>query len=69
MIEKWIVRHWKALCSGCVLMGIAIRAVYASRGYIAIGGEWAIIPIAFLIEQSIRARRREARRRCRNIRT
>ena len=49
-------------------MAAAVRMAYAQRGYAAIGGEWAIIPIVFLIEWFIKARRREARRKCRNTR-
>ena len=64
MLERWIVKHWIALSVGCLLM----RMAYAQRGYAAIGGEWAIIPIVFLIEWFIKARRREARRKCRNTR-
>lgn len=45
-----------------------VMMTYAQRGYAAIGGEWAIIPIVFLIEWFIKARRREARRKCRNTR-
>ena len=63
MLERWIVKHWIALSAGCLLMAAAVRMAYA-----AIGGEWAIIPIVFLIEWFIKARRREARRKCRNTR-
>lgn len=68
MLEQWIVKHWIALSAGCLLMAAAVRMAYAQRGYAAIGGEWAIIPIVFLIEWFIKARRREARRKCRNTR-
>lgn len=40
-----------------------MRMAYAQRGYAAIGGEWAIIPIVFLIEWFIKARRREAQKK------
>lgn len=50
MLERWIVKHWIALSAGCLLMAAAVRMTYAQRGYAAIGGEWAIIPIVFLIE-------------------
>lgn len=63
MLERWIVKHWIALSVGCLLMAAAVRMAYAQRGYVAIGGEWAIIPIMFLIEWFIKARRREARRK------
>ncbi|MCC8066391.1 MAG: hypothetical protein LIO94_04735 [Clostridiales bacterium] len=66
MLERWIVRHWIALCVGCVLMGVALRLAYMERGYIAFGSEWAIVPIVFLAEKQIRVRRRRARRKCRN---
>lgn len=68
MMERWIVKHWIALSMGCSLMAVAVRIAYAQRGYIAIGSEWAIIPLMFLVEWFIRTRRREARKRCRNTR-
>lgn len=67
MLEKWIVRHWIALCVGCVLMGFALRIAYAERGRMGFGGEWLIIPMVFAVERHIRKcrRRRNARvRRC-----
>ena len=54
MLEKWIARHWIALCVGCVLMGIALRVAYAERGYMAFGSEWLIIPVVFVAERYIR---------------
>lgn len=54
MLEKWIIRHWIALCVGCVLMGIALRIAYAERGYMAFGGEWLIIPAVFAVEGYIK---------------
>ncbi|MCJ7861271.1 hypothetical protein MUB48_07575 [Blautia sp. NSJ-157] len=68
MLERWIVKHWIALSVGCLLMAMAVRIAYAKRGYAAIGFEWAIIPIVFLVEWFFKARRREARRKCRNTR-
>ena len=58
MLEKWIIRHWIALCVGCVLMGIALRIAYAERGYMAFGGEWLIIPAVFAVEGYIKKMRR-----------
>lgn len=58
MIETWIEKHWMALCAGCVLMGISLRAVYVERGYMAIGSEWMIIPMVFAIENCIKKCRR-----------
>ena len=58
MLEKWIVRHWIALASGCVLTGIVLRITYATRGQLVIGGEWLIIPALFLIEYFIREGKR-----------
>lgn len=68
MLERWIVKHWIALSVGCLLMAAAVRITYTQRGHAAIGGEWAIIPIVFLIEWFVKAKRREARRRCRHMR-
>ena len=68
MLERWIARHWIALITGCLLMGIAIRVAYNERGYAAVGSEWLIIPVVFFIEHIIRNKREEERRRCRNMR-
>ncbi|HIY02373.1 MAG TPA: hypothetical protein IAA26_11100 [Candidatus Blautia faecipullorum] len=54
MLERWIVKHWLALCIGCLGMGAALRVTYHLRGYLAVGGEWMIIPMVFLIEKAIR---------------
>lgn len=62
MLEKWIARHWIALCVGCVLMGIALRFAYAERGYMAFGSEWLIIPVAFVAERYIRKYMRRRKR-------
>lgn len=62
MLEKWIVRHWIALCIGCVLMGIALRVAYAERGYMAFGSEWLIIPVVFVAERYIRKYMRRRKR-------
>lgn len=62
MLERWIVRHWIALCGGCVLTGIALRIAYAERGYFALGSEWLIIPAAFALEGCIRKYRRKRKR-------
>ncbi|MDO4305722.1 MAG: hypothetical protein Q4C77_02730 [Eubacteriales bacterium] len=67
MLEKWLVRHWKALCSGCILTGIAIRIAYAERGYMAFGSEWLIIPVAFAIERFARNKSRSRGKRCRTM--
>ena len=42
MLERWIVKHWIALSTGCLLMAAAVRMAYAQRGYAAIGGECGI---------------------------
>lgn len=68
MLERWIAKHWIVLSSGCVLMGIELRAQYAVRGCMKFGGEWFIIPFLFIVEHMIRSIRREVRRSCRNTR-
>lgn len=62
MLGKWIVRHWIAMCVGCVLMGIALRIAYAERGYMAFGSEWLIIPAVFVVEGCIKDYMRRRRR-------
>lgn len=62
MLERWILRHWFALCVGCVIFGIAIKIAYIERGYMGIGSEWLIIPLAFATEGMIKNHARRVRR-------
>lgn len=66
MLERWIARHWIALCAGCVLMGVALRTQYSVRGRMSFGGEWFIIPFMFMMEYMIRTIKREVIGVCRN---
>jgi len=59
MLEKWIVRHWKTLCIGCVTTGILLRVQFDNRGFFCIGGEWFIIPALLALEYTVRLVRKE----------
>lgn len=63
MLGRWIIRHWGAICIGCVLMGLIVRIVYAERGYVALGMEWLIVPMVFAAEGWIRRRMAKSRKK------
>lgn len=46
---KWIIRNWYILSIGLILTDLAVRFAYIERGYIAMGGEWLILPFLFLL--------------------
>lgn len=42
---KIILKNWLLLTVGLVLTAICVKIAYEERGYIAVGGEWFIIPL------------------------
>lgn len=39
---------------GCLLTAISVKYAYIERGYIAIGGEWLVLPTFLLVTAFIR---------------
>ncbi|MBD5504630.1 MAG: hypothetical protein HDR09_13110 [Lachnospiraceae bacterium] len=42
---KIILKNWLLLTVGLVLTAICVKVAYEERGYIAVGGEWLVIPL------------------------
>lgn len=50
----YITRNWFWLAIGCVLTGIGVECAYLERGYMAIGGEWCVLPVILVIVEIYR---------------
>nr|PZN08436.1 MAG: hypothetical protein DIU64_10520 [Caldicoprobacter oshimai] len=51
-MKKWVKKYGAymiAVAAGVVLTPAAIRTATLQRGYVAVGGEYLIIPLAILI--------------------
>lgn len=42
---KTILKNWLLLTVGLLLTAVCVRVAYQERGYIAVGGEWLVIPL------------------------
>lgn len=41
---KTLLKNWLLLTVGLVLTTICVKMAYEERGYIAVGGEWLVLP-------------------------
>lgn len=57
-MEKYITRNWIWLVAGLILTRKAVEFAYAERGYVAVGGEWLVLPVMMLLVHMIRNVRR-----------
>lgn len=61
-MEKFIIRNWSWLVIGIVLTRKAVEFAYAERGYVAVGGEWLVLPVVLGLTHFARELRRILRR-------
>lgn len=47
---KIILKNWLLLTVGLILTAVCVRVAYQERGYIAVGGEWLVIPLLVTIK-------------------
>lgn len=52
---KIILKNWLLLTVGLVLTAICVKVAYEERGYIAVGGEWLVIPLLAAIKAIIKS--------------
>lgn len=52
---KIILKNWLLLTVGLVLTAICVRVAYEERGYIAVGGEWLIIPLLVTTKATVKS--------------
>ena len=54
-VLKLILKEWLFLMAGLVPTAICVRVAYQERGYIAVGGEWLIIPLLVTIRVTLKS--------------
>ena len=47
---KIILKNWLLLTVGLILTAVCVRVAYQERGYIAVGGEWLVIPLLVTVK-------------------
>ena len=52
---KIILKNWLLLTVGLILTAVCVRVAYQERGYIAVGGEWLVIPILVTIKAVVKS--------------
>ena len=48
-------KNWLLLTVGLILTAVCVRVAYQERGYIAVGGEWLVIPILVTIKAVVKS--------------
>lgn len=46
---KRITANWLFITAGILLTAICVKIAYQQRGYIAVGGEWLIMPLMIAV--------------------
>ena len=49
------MKNWLLLTVGLILTAVCVRVAYQERGYIAVGGEWLVIPILVTIKAVVKS--------------
>lgn len=47
-IRGFVLRNWFWTVLGCVLTRKAVETAYLERGYMAVGGEWLVLPVILM---------------------
>lgn len=50
---RFIVKNWLILTVGLMLTAVFVRVAYLERGYIAVGGEWLVIPLLITVKSLV----------------
>lgn len=52
---KIILKNWLLLTVGLILTAVCVRVAYQERGYIAVGGEWLVIPLLVTVKAVVKS--------------
>lgn len=53
-VKRYISRNWLLIVAGLILTEIAVKSAYATRGYLAYGGEWLTLPLILMLAEMAR---------------
>lgn len=54
-IKRYISRNWLWIVIGLILTEVAVKSAYATRGYLAYGGEWLTLPLMLMLAEAVRS--------------
>ncbi|MDE6951992.1 MAG: hypothetical protein K2P64_13915 [Lachnospiraceae bacterium] len=54
-IKRYISRKWLWIVIGLILTEVAVKSAYATRGYLAYGGEWLTLPLMLMLAETVRS--------------
>ena len=49
------MKNWLLLTVGLILTAVCVRVAYQERGYIAVGGEWLVIPLLVTVKAGVKS--------------
>ena len=52
---KIILKNWNLLTVGMILTAVYVKVAYQERGYIAVGGEWLVIPLLVTVKAVVKS--------------
>lgn len=47
------MKYCVSLTISLILTAVLVRAAYVERGYMAVGGEWLVMPVVFAIKSFV----------------
>ena len=53
IIKNWLIKNWLIISFGLILTALSVRYASVERGYLAIGGEWLVLPILFVTKELV----------------
>ncbi len=54
-VKRYISRNWLWIVTGLILTEVAVKSAYATRGYLAYGGEWLTLPLVLMLAEAARS--------------
>lgn len=52
---KIMLKNWLLLTVGLILTAVCVSVAYQERGYIAVGGEWLVIPLLVTVKAVVKS--------------
>lgn len=53
-LRRYVQKNWYWIVVGVFLTNKAVEYAFRQRGYVALGGEWLILPVLLLTVQLVR---------------
>jgi len=53
-VKRYISRNWLWIVAGQILTEVVVKSAYATRSYLAYGGEWLTLPLILMLAEVAR---------------